>query len=115
MLCFCLNTYLGASRKIKVQKLSLGIFSPFFKLILLDQAILFLDSILFLSCFVGEGCSSFNITNQLPGAYPRATYLLKFALKKLDQGDLIEPDEILPIYLNDESSSLRYTFRYTAP
>ena len=56
------------------------------------------------SCFVGEGCSSFNITNQLPDAHPRATYLLKFALKKLDQGDLIEPDEILPIYLNDESS-----------
>ena len=56
------------------------------------------------SCFVGEGCSSFNIINQLPGAYPRATYLLEFALKKLDQGDLIEPDEILPIYLNDESS-----------
>jgi len=56
------------------------------------------------SCFVGEGCSYFDITNQLPGAHPRATYLLKFALKKLDQGDLIEPDEILPIYLNDESS-----------
>ena len=56
------------------------------------------------TCFVGEGCSSFNITNQLPGAHPRATYLLKFALKKLEQGDLIEPDEILPIYLNDESS-----------
>ena len=56
------------------------------------------------SCFVGEGCSYFDITNQLPGAHPRATYLLKFALKKLDQGDLIEPDEIIPIYLNDESS-----------
>jgi tRNA threonylcarbamoyladenosine biosynthesis protein TsaB len=55
-------------------------------------------------CFVGEGCSSFNVTNQLPGAHPRATYLLKYALKKLEQGDLIEPDEILPIYLNDESS-----------
>ena len=26
------------------------------------------------SCFVGEGCSSFNITNQLPDAHPRATY-----------------------------------------
>tara|TARA_B100000989_G_scaffold82375_1_gene58907 strand:+ start:13 stop:663 length:651 start_codon:yes stop_codon:yes gene_type:complete len=56
------------------------------------------------TCFVGEGCSSFEITNQLPGAHPNATYLLKFALKKLDQGDLIKPDEILPIYLNDEGS-----------
>ena len=56
------------------------------------------------SCFGGEGCSSFDITNQFPDAHPRATYLLDFALKKLDQGDLIEPDEILPIYLNDESS-----------
>ncbi len=57
------------------------------------------------SQFVGGGCASFtDITNQLPGAYPRASYLLKFALQKLNQGDLIEPEEILPIYLNDENS-----------
>ena len=57
------------------------------------------------SQFVGGGCASFtDITNQLPGAYPRASYLLRFALQKLNQGDLIEPEEILPIYLNDENS-----------
>ena len=59
------------------------------------------------SCyFVGAGCSLFpEVNNLLPGAYPSAENLLMIARKKLNKNELVKPEEILPIYLNDENSS----------
>ena len=58
------------------------------------------------SCyFVGAGCSLFpEVNNHLPGAYPSAENLLMIARKKLNKNELVKPEEILPIYLNDENS-----------
>jgi tRNA A37 threonylcarbamoyladenosine modification protein TsaB len=55
--------------------------------------------------FIGDGCSLFSdIVNQLPDSSPRASYLLEAAQKRLNNGNTIRPEEILPIYLNDENS-----------
>ena len=57
------------------------------------------------SIFIGDGCSLFSgIVNQLPNSSPRASHLLDIAQKKLSNGNTIRPEEILPIYLNDENS-----------
>ena len=55
--------------------------------------------------FVGEGCALFpEVINVLPGAIPKSKYLLEIAKKRLNKSELIEPEEILPVYLNDENS-----------
>ena len=55
--------------------------------------------------FVGEGCSMFpEIENLLPDTFPKAENLLKVGLQRFNNDQLIEPEEILPIYLNDENS-----------
>ena len=55
--------------------------------------------------FVGEGCELFaEIENQLPGASPKASYMHKYINCFANDTHLIKPEEILPIYLNDENS-----------
>tara|TARA_B100000965_G_C19558540_1_gene743372 strand:- start:469 stop:1122 length:654 start_codon:yes stop_codon:yes gene_type:complete len=55
--------------------------------------------------FVGDGCSAFpEIKNILPDAFPKAENLLKIGQQRFNNNQLIEPEEILPIYLNDENS-----------
>ena len=55
--------------------------------------------------FVGAGCSMFpEIENLLPNTFPKAENLLKVGLQRFNNDQLIEPEEILPIYLNDENS-----------
>ncbi len=55
--------------------------------------------------FVGDGCSLFpEITNVLPGAMPRSSHLLEIAKERFAKNELIEPEQILPVYLNDENS-----------
>jgi len=57
------------------------------------------------SLFVGPGCSQFpELTNKLEGASPKAIHLLDIAEKRSRQNLLKEPEEFLPIYLNDENS-----------
>ena len=57
------------------------------------------------SLFVGPGCSQFpELTNKLEGDSPKAIHLLDIAEKRSRQNLLKEPEEFLPIYLNDENS-----------
>ena len=55
--------------------------------------------------FVGPGCSQFpELTNRLEGVSPKAIHLLGIAEKRYRQNLLKEPEDFLPIYLNDENS-----------
>ena len=57
------------------------------------------------SVFVGEGCKLFaKVENQLPNSSPKASYLHEYISCFANDTDFIEPEEILPIYLNDENS-----------
>ena len=57
------------------------------------------------SVFVGKGCSLFSeVENQLPDSSPNTFYLIDYLQKYSKDINYISPEEILPIYLNDESS-----------
>ncbi len=57
------------------------------------------------SLFVGPGCSQLpELGNKLEGLFPKAINLLDIANQRYKQGLLKEPEDFLPIYLNDENS-----------
>ena len=57
------------------------------------------------SLFVGPGCSLFpEITNKLEGISPNASNLIEIARMRYESGLLSDPEDFLPIYLNDEDS-----------
>ena len=57
------------------------------------------------SVFVGKGCSLFSeVENKLPDSSPNTFYLIDYLQKYSKDINYISPEEILPIYLNDESS-----------
>lgn len=57
------------------------------------------------SLFVGPGCSLFpEITNKLEGILPKASNLVEIARMRFKNDLLSDPEDFLPIYLNDEDS-----------
>ncbi len=57
------------------------------------------------SLFVGPGCSLFSeITNKLEGILPKASNLVEIARMRFKNDLLSDPEDFLPIYLNDEDS-----------
>ena len=55
--------------------------------------------------FVGQGCSLFSdIKDSLPEEFPRASSLIDITHLRISKDQLVEPENFLPIYLNNEDS-----------